>query len=82
LDNRKLRVFVRNLVVEVIIYGVLVIAFFFAVFHLLGDTLTDLFGTNRFVYALLGFGIILFQGIVLDLVTSFLLDRFEIRRPE
>jgi hypothetical protein len=72
----------RNFVIEVAIYGVLVVAYFIVVLRLLGEPLVQLFHSNLVAYAFIGLGLIVVQGILLDLLTSFLLDQLELERLE
>jgi hypothetical protein len=64
--------FIRTLVVELTIYGVLLAAYFMVVLRYLGQPLNHLFDTNLPLYALAGLGLIVAQGVVLDAVTSLL----------
>jgi hypothetical protein len=74
--------FIRTLVVELTIYGVLLAVYFLVVLRFLGQPLTRLFDSNLPLYALAGLGLITAQGVVLDGVTSMLvrligLDHFD-----
>lgn len=82
MSKHKTRVLVRNLVIELVLYGVLVIVYFLAVLRLLNDPLTGLFHNNLVVYAVIGLGLIVAQGVLLDIVTSFLLNRLHLERLE
>ena len=57
---------------ELVIYGVLVTAYFFLVLHYLGGWLKDMFDTHRQGYALVALALIIGQGVVLEILTSFL----------
>lgn len=78
MKETKTRVLLRNLVIELIAYGILVITYFILVLRLLSEPLTRLFHTNLVVYAILGLGLIVAQGALLDVITSFLLDRLKL----
>jgi hypothetical protein len=60
---------------ELVIYAVLVTAYFFLVLHLLGNWLYHLETQHRIVYAVVAILLIAGQAIVLDAVTR-LLFRF------
>jgi hypothetical protein len=65
-----------------VVYAVLLIIYFLAVLRLLGGFLLDLFNNQLIVYAFIGLGLIVTQGIVLESLTSYLirllrLDRFD-----
>ena len=82
MNKRKVRVLLRNFVIELIVYGILVTAYSIIVLRLLGEPLSRFFDSNLTVYAFISLGLIVAQGVVLDLVTSFLLDRLRLGRPE
>ncbi len=79
------RILFRNLAIELIIYGGLILAYNFLVLRWMGDWLLSIFNSNLTVYALYALGLIVIQGVFLDFVTTFLmkyikLDQFGIRR--
>ncbi|MGB2955232.1 MAG: hypothetical protein WBB64_04590 [Anaerolineales bacterium] len=79
------RILFRNLAIELIIYGGLILAYNFLVLRWLSDWLLSIFNSNLITYALFALGLIVIQGVFLDFVTSFLmkyikLDQFGIRR--
>ena len=82
MNKREMRVLLRNFVVELMVYGVLVAAYSVVVLRLLGEPLARLFGSNLTTYALISLGLIVAQGVLLDLITSFLLDRLRLGRLE
>jgi hypothetical protein len=65
---------IRNLVIELAVYGALVLAYSWVVLRWLSEPLRALFHSNLLVYALLSLGLIVAQGAVLDVVTAFLLS--------
>lgn len=79
------RILLRNLAVEIIIYSILLIGYYFVVLRWLENWLNLVFEENLTLYAFVGLGLILIQGAFLDLVTTLLLkyvklDQFGIRR--
>jgi NADH:ubiquinone oxidoreductase subunit 6 (subunit J) len=60
--------------IELLIYSGLVAAYFFFVLHFLGDWLHDLEKAHRYLYALVAISLIIGQAIVLENVTTFLLQ--------
>lgn len=75
MEGRKTRTLIRNFVIELSVYAVLVIGYFFVVLRFLADPLNALFHTNLTLYGVLALGLILVQGVVLEVITSFLLER-------
>ena len=73
---------VRNFLIELIIYGTLVVAYFFAALRFLGNILTTLFKNNLHTYAFVALVLIIIQGVLLDSLTSFLLDQIKLERLE
>lgn len=59
--------------IELVVYAALVVAYFFLVLHFLGDWLYQLFREERKTYAAMALILIIGQGIVLEILTRFLL---------
>ena len=57
---------------ELVVYGILVVAYFFLVLHYLGDWLANLDKQNIKLYALVCLGLIIGQAVVLEWVTTFI----------
>jgi hypothetical protein len=62
----------RAFAIELAIYSVLVIIYFFLVLHLLGDWLYQLEAHHRYIYAAVAILLIAGQAVVLDTVTTLL----------
>ncbi len=58
---------------ELALYVVLVAIYFFAVLRFLGGWLFRLSASNRWVYAFVSIGLMLGQGLLLDVITTGLL---------
>jgi hypothetical protein len=67
-DAKSLRAFG----IELVIYSVLVTAYFFLVLHLLGNWLYQLETRHRILYAFVAILLIAGQAVVLDAVTTVL----------
>jgi len=78
-DSRKL---IKNFVIELVVYGVLVVGYFLLVLQSLGDWLTALYETNLAVYAVLALVLIVVQGVLLEKVTTFLVETLGLERLE
>jgi len=78
----NVRVLLRNFAIEVAIYAVLVVVYFLLVLRLLGKPLETLFQNNIVLYAFVALFLIVAQGVVLDGVTSFLINRLGLDRLE
>ena len=79
------RILFRNLLIEMVIYGILIFGYYLAVLRWLDDWLLSLFQSNLTLYSIYGLGLIVIQAVVLNYVTSFLLkyikmDQFGLRR--
>lgn len=79
---KKHRVIIRNVIIELIVYGILLVAYFFLVLRSLSAVLIRYFETNLVMYAFLGLGLILAQGVVLDVITSFIVGQIKLDRVE
>jgi hypothetical protein len=64
---------VRAFAIELVIYAVLVVTYFFLVLHLLGQWLYQLEVQHRYVYAVLAILLIIGQAVLLESVTTFLI---------
>ena len=64
---------VRAFAVELVIYAVLVVAYFFLVLHLLGQWLFQLETQHRYLYAMLAILLIIGQAVLLESLTTFLI---------
>lgn len=65
---------IRNFAIEVLVYAVLVLAYFLLVLRFLGQPLARLFSSNLLLYAILALVLIVVQGVVLEAVTSFIMS--------
>lgn len=63
----------RAFAIELTIYALLVVGYFFLVLHLLGNWLHGLEGNHRLIYAVVAIVLIIGQAVVLESVTTFLL---------
>ena len=78
-DLQKL---IRNFAIEMVVYGILLLIYFFAVLQFLGGILHNLYENNTTLYAVVGLTLIVAQAVVLETITSYLirllrLDRFD-----
>ncbi|MFN2235584.1 MAG: hypothetical protein ACK2U1_15260 [Anaerolineales bacterium] len=76
----NLRKLVRNFIIELAVYGVLLIGYFFAVLQFLGGMLSNLFLNNMSLYAIVGLALIVTQAVVLEAVTSYLIRLLHLDR--
>ena len=63
----------RAFAIELVIYSVLVVAYFFLVLHLLGQWLYQLEVYHRYMYAAVAILLIIRQAVLLESVTTFLI---------
>ena len=64
---------VRAFAIELVIYAVLVVVYFFLVLHLLGQWLYELEIQHRYLYAGLAILLIVGQAVLLEGLTTFLI---------
>jgi len=79
------KILLRNLLIEITIYGALIFGYYFLVLRWLDDWLFSIFNSNLVTYAFTGLGLIVAQAVLLNFITSFLmkyikLDQFGVRR--
>ncbi len=78
----KTRRLLRNLVLEVIVYSILLLVYFLIVLRYLGEPLNELFHQSLVVYAGATLLLIVAQSVALDFITSFLVARLDIDKSE
>lgn len=78
----NLQKLVRNFIIELILYGCLLVVYFFAVLQFLDDVLSSLFINNTTIYAIFGLVLIVAQAVVLESVTSYLIRLLRLDRLE
>ena len=76
------RVVIRNLVIELSVYGILVTVYALLVLRWLSEPLQALFHGNLTLYAVVGLALIVAQGVLLERLTSFLLSRLGMKQVE
>lgn len=82
MEKRSMLRALRNLLVELIVYGTLVTIYALGILRFLADPLKDLYNENLTMYAWVALLLIVGQGVLLEEVTSFLLDRLRLVRFE
>ena len=73
---------IRNLFIEMFIYGVLLVVYFLTVLQFLDEPLYNLFSQNLWVYAGAALLLIVVQAVVLEWVTSFLINKLGLEAVE
>jgi Na+/H+-dicarboxylate symporter len=71
--QRELKTVLKSFGIELAVYGVLVLSYFFLVLHFMGDWLFHLYKSERKVYAAACLILIIVQGMVLEFLTRNLL---------
>ena len=69
----------RAFLIELLLYSVLVIGYFFLTLHLIGDWLNGLSAHHRYIYAITAVLLIFVQAVLLEAVTTFLLRLLRLR---
>jgi len=70
----------RNFVIELIVYGILIAIYFYIALRFLAEPLADLFHSNLLAYGVIGLGLIVGQAVLLEFVTSLLFDFLGLHR--
>ena len=76
------RIVIRNIVIELFVYGVLITVYALVVLRWLSDPLQALFNSNMTMYAVASLALIVAQGVLLERLTSFLLARLGMQQHE
>ena len=73
---------IRNFLIELVVYAILLVIYFFAVLRFLGGALYHLYLENTVLYAVVGLSLIVVQAVVLEAITSYLLRLLRLDRLE
>lgn len=76
----KTRRLVRNFVVEMVVYGFMVLIYLHLVLTFLADWLVELYDNNLVVYAIVALLFIVVQSVFMDSLTSFIMDKLGLER--
>ena len=82
MKKSQISILIRNFLIEMVIYGLLVVGYFYLALRLLGDPLKKLFDENLLLYALVALTLIVAQSVLLEVVTSFLVGQLKLERLE
>jgi hypothetical protein len=74
------RELLRNFIIELIVYGILIGIYFYIALRFLADPLYNLFNSKLAVYAVVSLGLIVVQSVFLEFVTSLLFDFLGLHR--
>jgi hypothetical protein len=80
--KKELKTVIKSFSIELVVYAVLVVGYFFLVLHFLGDWLYHLYHDERKTYAFVALALIIGQGIVLEILTRALLRFIKPEREE
>lgn len=78
----EFKILLRNFLIELLVYGVLIVIYFLLVLRFMSGYLSQLFDSNLVTYAVVALLVIVTQSVALDYVTSFLLDQIKLKRLE
>jgi hypothetical protein len=76
--KREHRDSLKHFLVEFVVYAALVFVYYWLVLRFLGPWLYSLFQHQRTLYAWVALGLIVGQGVVLELLTRWLLGFFKV----
>ena len=74
------RELLRNFIIEMLVYSVLIAIYFYIALRFLADPLARLFHSSLIAYAVIGLGLIVAQAVLLEIVTSWLFDFLGLHR--
>ena len=82
MNKSRIRRIAGNIIAGLLLYVLLLVAYFFAVLRYLGGWLSHLYRDDLTVYAFVCLGLVVVQAIFLDLVTTFLLNHLRVDQLE
>ena len=77
--NREIKSLFGSFIIEIFIYGGLVVGYYFLVLHLLGNWLNQIYRHDRNAYAAVALVLVVGQGLFLEKVTRVLLRALGMR---
>ena len=80
--NTSTKRILRNFLIELIIYAVLLVIYFLVVLNYLGEPLYNLFNQSPWVYAGATLFLIVMQGVFLEWATSFFVSKLGLEAEE
>ncbi|MDH3944427.1 MAG: hypothetical protein OEV06_10080 [Anaerolineae bacterium] len=80
--DRSFKLIIRNFLIEMVIYGILLVVYFFLALRYLSQPLADYFNSNLTLYAFIGLGLIVAQAVFLDMLVTFLFNAIGLDRME
>jgi hypothetical protein len=80
--NARTKRLVRNFILELLIYGVLLVIYFLTFLQFLDEPLYNIFNQNLWVYAGAALLLMVVQAVVLEWITSFLIARLGLETME
>jgi len=80
MKKTNLKILIRNMAIEMLIYSILLVTYFFVVLRYLGNFLTELFNNQLTIYAFLGLALIVVQSVFLETITSYLVRLLRLDR--
>lgn len=82
MNPKTRRLLIRNFLLELFIYAILLVVYFLLVLRFLGAPLNQLFHLNPAVYSGASLVLIVVQGVALEWITSFLVGRLGLEKLE
>ncbi|NOZ06415.1 MAG: hypothetical protein GXP41_08715 [Chloroflexi bacterium] len=82
MSSSEMREYLKKLAIELLVYGVLVIAYFFLVLRFLGEPLFALSKQHLLGYALLSLMLVFLQTAGMDYLTTWISGRLHVVSPE
>jgi hypothetical protein len=82
LKNPNVRILLRNFVIELVIYSLLVVLYVYFALGFLAEPLRGLFENNLVLYAFIGLLLIVAQAVVLESITAFVITQLKLERFE
>jgi len=70
---------IRIVLIELLVYAILITVYFLLFLRFLEFPLRDLFRSNLQLYAIVALLLVIGQGVVLDILTTFLVDRLNLQ---
>lgn len=80
--DRSFKLIIRNFLIEMVIYGILLVIYFFLALRYFSQPLAEFFDSSLLMYAFIGLGLIVAQAVLLDMIVTFLFNVIGLDRME
>ncbi|MBN1661370.1 MAG: hypothetical protein JXA93_23465 [Anaerolineae bacterium] len=80
--NHNLKILIRNFAIEMVVYSVLLVIYFYLALSFLGEPLKEMYDSYMVAYAILALVLIVAQAVMLEALTGLIVRWLGLERLE